>query len=114
MKSMDSAHKVIITTYEEFAANKKKDNYHGVILVTMEYDMTDEQLEKQQDQFEYYSTAPICHWALTEPLKNDPKSEEGINFFKELFKDKLVNDGEPIILTHKLERDAASFIEGLD
>jgi len=42
MKSMDSAHKVIITTYEEFAANKKKDNYHGVILVTMEYDMTDE------------------------------------------------------------------------
>ena len=45
---------------------------------------------------------------------NNPESEEGISIFKEVFKDRLVNDGNPVIFTHDIEKDAASLKEGLD
>jgi len=45
---------------------------------------------------------------------NDPESAEGISVFKEVFADRLVNEGNPIILSGDVEKDATSFKEGLD
>ena len=64
MKTMECTHKVIKTTYEKFLESRNKDKYHCIMMVLMDSDVSVDDLEMQQDHFDYYASVPVAHWAV--------------------------------------------------
>lgn len=47
-------------------------------MVLMENELSADDLEMQQDHFDYYATVPIVHWAVSSATYNNEGSYEGI------------------------------------
>ena len=51
------------TTYEKFKAGRRKDAFDVVLLVFIG-DVSYSDLQKKQDYYDYYTQAPIVHYAI--------------------------------------------------
>ena len=94
--------------------DKKQDKYHAVMFCLFDAEITSDDLEMQQDHFDYYATTPIVHWAVSEKTRENDDTLKGlVGFMKTNMKDRLVDASSPVVFSNDVEADAEALLAGI-
>lgn len=111
----EEAKKFIIreTSYEQFLDGTKVDIYDAVLLTFMKAASSDD-LEMKQDYYDYYTSAPLVHYAIVKKEQDEDELKGVTDYLKKTCDKKLIS-ADPITFEDisNIEDCVGKLVDGL-